>query len=152
IPIGVKLKGDNSRGILAPAYIRRLDLTVDDELQDKYRPASEQELIKTHLESALRRGQEIGESRPGGIRDIHSAARGGEHEVIGGQAGDPDAGDRADLALRDLKAAVDRLALETEAHRAAASLDCERQSAREIVSEYGDADAHDKLESLEVDA
>jgi molecular chaperone DnaK len=151
-PVEVKLRVDTSRGILATAYIPLLDLTVEDVLQDKYRPAIEPELVAADLETELQRAQEVGESRPDELGKIHAAARAVERDLASAQAGDPDAADRADLALRDLKAAVDRLALETEGERAAASLAYERDAARELVAEYGDEDARTRLKSLEIEA
>lgn len=151
-PVEVKLKVDTSRGVMATAYIPLLDLTVENVLQDKYRPGIEPELISADLESELRRAQEIGESRPDDLGRIHSSARTVERELATAQAGDPDAADRADLALRELKASVDRLALETEGDRAAAALTFERDAAREIVTEYGDAEAKARLNSLELEA
>jgi molecular chaperone DnaK len=151
-PVDVKLRVDASRGIIASAYIPLIDLTIENVLQDKYRPSVDLDRVAEELAAELDRAREVGAGRSQDVGQIESEAQKVEREVAAARSGDRDAADRADLALKELKAAVDRLDAETETSRLAEKVVEERETTREIVREYGGAEARTRLALLETEA
>src|SRR5262249_43927864 len=106
----------------------------------------------TDLAVEVARAREIGATRPDDVSRIEREAQKVDRELAAARAGDRDAADRADLALRELKAEVDSLDAETETVRLGEKVEFERQAAREVVSEFGGAETRTKLALLEADA
>lgn len=151
-PVDVKLRVDTSRGVVATAYIPLLDLTIENVLQDTYRPSVNVATVQQDLKIELARAREVGAARPDDVAKIEEDAVAIEHELVAARAGDRDAADRADLGLKEMKAAVDRLGLETETIRLAQKVVEEREATREIVAEYGTAETRTRFALLETEA
>lgn len=151
-PVEVKLRVDTSRGISVSAYIPLLDLTIEDVIQDKYRPTVEVAAVAQDLAAEVERAHTVGASRPDDVRRITEEAEEVERDLAAARAGDRDAADRANHGLNDLKASVDRLELETEAVRLAQRVAEEREAAREVVADLGGAEARTRLALLETEA
>src|SRR5437764_1041268 len=83
------------------------------------RPSVDLGRVADELAAELNRAREVGEGRPEDIHQIEGEAQKIEREIAAARAGDRDAADRADLALKELKAEVDRLDAETETSRLA---------------------------------
>ena len=150
-PVEVKLRVDTSRGVVATAYIPLLDLTIENVLKDTYRPSVDVATVQHDLNTELARAREVGEARPEDVRRMEQDAVAIERELAAARAGDRDAADRADLSLKEMKAAVDRLAAETETIRLAQRVAQEREAAREIVAEYGTAETRTRFALLETE-
>jgi molecular chaperone DnaK len=151
-PVEVKLRVDASRGVVASAFVPVLDITIEDVLQDTYRPGVDLTSVAEELSQELVRAHEVGLDRTDDILRIEQGARGIERDLQAAGGGDHDAADRASLGLKHLKAEVDRLNAETASVRSAQTLESERESARQIVGEYGDAEARTRLALLETEA
>jgi molecular chaperone DnaK len=151
-PVEVKVRVDASRGIVASAYVPLLDITIEDVLQDKYRPSVELDAVEGDLAAEIARARDVGASRPDDVTRIEREAQEVERELAAARVGDRDAADRAERALKEMKARVDSLDAETETVRLAEKVAFEQQAAREVVTEFGGAEARTKLALLEADA
>jgi molecular chaperone DnaK len=151
-PVDVKIRIDASRGIVASAYIPLLDMTIENILQDKYTPSIDVGSVEVDLAAELERAREVGAVRPDDVQRVEEEAREIENEIAAARAGDRDAADRADRALKELKAAVDSLDAETESLRLVQKVAYEQEAAREVVNDYGGAEARTKLALLETEA
>ena len=87
-PVEVKIRVDASRGIVASAYIPLLDLTVEDVLRDKYRPAVDVLEVEVDLTAELERAREVGNTRPEDVQRLESDARDVEQQIAAARAGD----------------------------------------------------------------
>jgi molecular chaperone DnaK len=150
--VDVKVRVDASRGIVASAYIALLDLTIEDVLEDKYVPSIEIADVESDLTAELTRAPEVGSARPADVAQIERDAGDVEREIAAARAGDLDAADRADRALKELKANIDSLDAETETLRLAQQVASEQHETREVVNDLGDAEARTKLALLETEA
>ena len=150
-PVEVKLRVDTSRGVIASAYIALIDTIVENLLQDAYRPTVDLVDVKEDLDVELRRARDVGSGRAEDVQRIEQAGHDIERDIEAATTGDRDSADRADLALRELKAEVDRLEAETEVVRTSELLCGQRRSTREIVGESGGAEARTRLTLLEAE-
>ena len=136
-PVDVKLRVDASRGIVVSVYISLIDLSIENVIQEKYRPSVELGALEQTLAAELERAKQVGEDRPDDLDAIENDARAVEREIQVASAGDRDAADKADIALKELRASIDRLEAETETVRLQKRVEFERDAARSVVREYG---------------
>lgn len=151
-PVDVKLRIDASRNVAVSAYIPLIDVTIENVIQDKFRPSVDVGTVVAELATELGRAREVGSTRPEDVRRLESEGAIVEREIAAARDGDRDAADRADIALKELKAAVDRLDAETETQRLSETVNSEREAAQEIVREYGGAEDRTRLALLEAEA
>jgi molecular chaperone DnaK len=116
-PIELKMRVDTSRGIVATAYLPLLDVSFEEVLQDKYLPTVDPEYLDADLSRELQRAAEIAGSRTSELAEIQHDGTKLRAEIQQARAGDEEQADRADRELRELKAAIDRLAANTEVER-----------------------------------
>ena len=107
-PVEVKLRVDSSRGIVARAYIPLIDLTIENVLEDNYLPEIDPEALETDLDSTLSRAHDVAVDREEPLTRIQGEAREIQRDLASADV-DPDAVERADRRLKELKDAVDRL-------------------------------------------
>lgn len=148
-PVDVKISIDKSKTIVASAYISLADLTIEDVLQDKYRPEIDLETVSADLEQGLDRARELAEGHESDLAQLEKDASEVEQNIQAARGGDRDAADRADSALAEFAASVKRLEAETEGSRLAEHLKSERDAARDVVQDVGDVDSKVKLAELE---
>ncbi len=150
-PVDVKVAVDKSRTIVASAYIALADLTIEDVLQEKYRPEIDISSVRSDLQQELDRARELADGHDEDLLALEREASRVEHHIEAASGGDRDAADRADNTLAEFVASVNRLEAESEGTRMAKHLESEREAAREIVREYGDVEAKMKLAGLETE-
>ena len=150
-PVEVKLRVDSSRGIVARAYIPLIDLTIEDVLEDNYLPTLDPGALESDLDDTLSRAHEVAVDREEPLAQIQGEAREIQRDLASADV-DPDAVDRADRRLKELKDAVDRLDKETEAQRLTLEIEDMISSAHTVVVEADRADYPRRLQLLEASA
>lgn len=149
--VDVKVRVDASRGIVASAFVPLLDLTVEDVLRDKYLPPVDADSLLEDLEREVSRASEVAASRTDALESLQAEAEHLRSEIQEARA-DQEQADRADRNLRELSAAIDRLAKETELERLDMQLQAELEWARKIGGATDDASLRQRLAPLEHDA
>ena len=145
-PIEVKIRVDQSRGIVASAFIPLIDLSQEDVLMDKYVPEVDAKTVENSLAETLELARSVAAGRDDDLARIEA-----DGSEISRDLETTDAVDRAERRLKELRDEVDRLAAETALDRALDALVEERAETSEFVSNLGTEQEKAELIALEAD-
>lgn len=145
-PIEIKLRVDESRGVVAQAYIPLVDFRKENVLTDKYVPEVDVALVEGQLAEAVDRARQVAGDRTASLERIEQTAAEIETDLTAEESVD-----RAERRLKELRDDIERLASETQAERLVKQVADELADTRGIVSEHGDAQDRVQFDALEAE-